>query len=243
MREIRFLCLAVSRREGGYCIAGIDIDSGAWIRPVKATTHGALEFLDVYIPDERTKKSRVMKPFDIMRLTLGDSIKSPGQPENWTLASPSATKVISHASDDRAHLETLRKLVEPSESFSFLFGTDNNKVPHAAIEKEAISHSLLLVRPKDLSWVRTTNIRNKPRIEGAFNFGKRNIHYSLPITDIEWESALLQQTKDTQVIYEEDSPGMTTTSEILLTVSLGDHFPETGYHYKLIAGVLLLPKR
>jgi hypothetical protein len=242
MREIRFLCLAVSRREGGYCVAGIDLDSAAWIRPVKAATHGALGLLDVYILDERSNTSRIMKPLDIALLTLGEIAGSSGQPENWTLVSSSAAKVVSRVTDDPPSLETLRKMVQPSDSFSLLFGTEGNKVHHSSLERESISHSLLLIRPKNLSWVRTTNFRNKPRIEGQFRFGHRNIFYSLALTDIEWESALLKGSTNRQVIHGEDSPGMTPNSEILLTLSLGDRFPETGYHYKLIAGVLLLPK-
>lgn len=42
MRESRFLCLAVSRKMNGYCIAGIDMDSGEWVRPVCADSYGEL---------------------------------------------------------------------------------------------------------------------------------------------------------------------------------------------------------
>jgi hypothetical protein len=35
---------------------------------------------------------------------------------------------------------------------------------------------------------------------------------------------------------------MNVVAEILLTISLGDLFEKTQCHYKLIAGVLLLPK-
>ena len=277
MREIRFLCLAVSKREGGVCIAGIDIDSGKWIRPVSTTTHGALDYgqINVFDPAAQTNPAivqlrmrgaslkgqnfaadseymnrlqheRTLKKLDIVRLRLGEPVGTKAQPENWELLPPKESKGsydLLSCFDGRKHSEMLWKLIQPSESFSLIFGTENNKVHHEAIEKETLSHSLLLIHPKNLSWVRTTDFNNNPRIEGHFGFGKRNIRYFLPVTDVDWKYSLLQATERTTQLDSDESPGMNAESEIVLTISLGENFDKTNSHYKLIAGVLLLPKR
>src|ERR1700761_3892328 len=118
MREIRFLCLAVSRRPGGHCIAGIDIDSGEWIRPVTPTTHGALDHAQIKIFDpavqtnpvlvsyclnalgkgqhfaanrdyvNRLQHERTLQKLDIAVLRLGEPFGTKAQPENWELLPP-----------------------------------------------------------------------------------------------------------------------------------------------------------
>jgi hypothetical protein len=246
MRESRFLCLAVSRRDGGTCIAGIDIDTGEWIRPINAKNQGALWDLEVVAKDRRTGELRMMAVLDLVNLRLGEPVGANGQPENWTLHSSSTAEpfsVLTRASQDPAVVARVRELAEDDGPFSLIFGTSDNRVSHSAIEKDPIPRSLCLIRPKKLTWVRTTNFKNKPRIEGQFDFGRRNTRFCLPLTDIVWEPLLLQQTLKASSLDATESPGMDENSELLLTVSLGDHFKETGYHYKLIAGVFLIPRK
>jgi hypothetical protein len=59
----RLICLANSRRDGGRCVAGIDIDSGLWIRPLPPRG-GA-------IPEEKTfLGGRLFAPLDVIELEL-----------------------------------------------------------------------------------------------------------------------------------------------------------------------------
>jgi hypothetical protein len=245
MRESRFLCLAVSRRDGGNCIAGVDVDTDVWIRPVNPKNHGALHDFEIVVKDHKTRKLRMMAPLDLMQMRLDEPVGSSGQPENWTLAAaPSGEPypVLCQVEDDPLLAAKVRDLEQQYGQFRLIFGTPDNKVAHIAIEKEPVPHSLCVVRPKNLIWVRTTNFRNNPRIEGHFDFGKRNTRYCLPLTDIAWEPKLLKQTLTKTTVDASESAGMKADTEILLTISLGDHFKEKGFHYKLIAGVLLLPK-
>jgi len=62
------------------------------------------------------------------------------------------------------------------------------------------------------------------------------------LTDVTWEPKLLDLTAKTHSLDASEVPGVGAQHEILLTVSLGDLFKTTQCHYKLIAGVLLLPK-
>lgn len=84
MHQVRFLCLAVGRRDGGSCIAGIDLDSGRWVRPVHPQTHGALADHELIVRDGETLK--MMAPLDVLQLRLGAYAGSNAQPENWDMA-------------------------------------------------------------------------------------------------------------------------------------------------------------
>ncbi len=246
MRESRFLCLAVSRRDGGNCIAGVDVDAGTWVRPVNPKNRGALRDFEIVVKDHRTRKLRMMAPLDLIKLDLEMPVGNDGQPENWTLSPASGGEefsVLCQAGDDPFLVTVVRNLADASNSFNLIFGTPDNKVAHSEIEKEPISHSLCVVRPSNLTWFRSADFHNRPRIEGHFDFGRRNTRYYLPLTDIAWEPKLLEQTLRKPIANASELLGVDIDAEILLTVSLGDHFKEKGYHYKLIAGVLLLPTR
>jgi len=238
MHECRFLCLAVSRRDGGNCIAGIDLDSGKWIRPVPTKNRGALGDAEIVVKDHKTQKLRIMAPLDVIHLHLDEPVGNNGQPENWTLIRESGREpypVLCQANDDSPLVTRVKELADANGPFSLIFGTPDRKIPHSAIANEPIPHSLCVIRPKNLIWIRTTDFNNRPRIEGRFDFGKWNARYCLPLTDIAWEPKLLQQTLN--------SPRMDAVAEILLTISLGDLFEKTQCHYKLIAGVLDLLKK
>lgn len=245
MHESRFLCLAVSRKMNGYCIAGIDMNSGDWVRPVSADSYGELGSREITVQDHGAKHPRLMRPFDVVHLRLSRHEDKIGQPENWILnLDPKAVpySVLVQGPNNRSILAQIRDLAEQSSSSSLLLGTQGKEISRREIQKEPPHHSLCVIRPRNLKWVRTTNFKNKPRIEGWFDLGGRNIRYSLSLTDIVWEARLLELMAEGQAFEASEVPGIDPRLEILLTISLGDLFEKTQCHYKLIAGVLLIPK-
>ena len=246
MREVRFLCLAVSRKMSGYCIAGIDLDSGEWIRPVLPSSYGELGSNEIMVKDPGARTPRLMRTLDVVSLRLGKRVGSLGQPENWILELDSRVRpaaVLGRGADDASSLAGIRDVAKQSSSSSLLLGTAGKEIAHREIEKEPLSSSLCVIRPKELTWVGTTSFKNKPRIEGWFDFGGRNVRYYLSLTDVAWETKLLALIANGQSLDASKVPGVDVSLEVLLTISLGDLFDKTQCHYKLIAGVLLLPKR
>lgn len=79
MAEI--ICLAVSRKHNHFCVAGIDLERHAWVRPVSDRYDGA-------IPEEMMRLPGGEKPclLDILEIPLTNR-QSAGefQPENWML--------------------------------------------------------------------------------------------------------------------------------------------------------------
>jgi hypothetical protein len=246
MIESRFLCLAVSRKMNGYCIAGIDMDSGKWIRPVSAHSHGELWNPEVMVKEHGVKNPRPMRPLDIVQLRFSKYVGNAGQPENWMLDPNSAVvpiPILGNAVNDMSSLEQIRGLADQSSSLSFLNRTPGKEISHREIEREPLSNSLCVVSPTNLAWTRTTSFKNRPRIEGQFDFGGRNTRCYFSLTDVVWEAKLLELTANGQTLDAYEVPGVNANLEILLTISLGDLFETTQCHYKLIAGVLLLPRR
>jgi hypothetical protein len=230
----------------GYCIAGIDVDSGEWIRPVSPYNYGEFVGREITVEGHRTPSPRLMETFDVIRLRLSKQAGNSGQPENWELDLSSKSlphAILSQGAKDISVLAQIRNLTKQSSSSSLLLGTQGKEISHREIQKEPLSRSLCVIRPKGLTWVRTTNFKNKPRIEGSFDLGERNVRYYLSLTDVPWETKLLAMTVNGQTLDASEVPGIDANFEILLTISLGDLFEKTQCHYKLIAGVLLLPKK
>lgn len=246
MHESRFLCLAVSRKLGGNCIAGIDLDSGKWIRPVGAYGNGELGNNDIIVKYPGPQRARLMKPLDVVRLYIDKYVGNSGQPENWTLSLKSDKlphSILGQVIDNPLHIARIRNLAEAASLFSDLFGNTSDRIKHRDIEKDPVSHSLCVIRPKHLDFRSTTTFRGKPCIDGHFQIGSRTppCLYSLRLTDTEWEPKLLGVIPEGETFDASELPGIDAKTEILLTISLGDLFDKTQCHHKLIAGVLLLP--
>lgn len=74
------IVLTSSYKHEGRCIAGIDINSGEWIRPISSnrTIEGAVPLDDLKYED-----GTMVKIFDVVRITMRHAIPTAVQPENW----------------------------------------------------------------------------------------------------------------------------------------------------------------
>lgn len=118
----RIICLANSYKHGGRCIAGIDRDTGKWIRPVPNTKSKAIT-LDMRLIDRKEPQM-----LDILEIALEDSGPDEGcQPENRLLKTGKWKKVgrvtaqdlLQYCEDDSVILHNHQEYVSP-EFFSTL---------------------------------------------------------------------------------------------------------------------------
>ncbi len=63
----RLVCLANSRKHGAYCVAGIDVDTGRWVRPVSELDDGRVERRTMQIGET------IPRPGDLIEIPLADS--------------------------------------------------------------------------------------------------------------------------------------------------------------------------
>ena len=119
---VQLICLANSWREGGRCVAGIDRQTGVWVRPVPYGG-GA-------IPEERTwlKRTwfsgRFLAPLDVVDLDLeAPTFATRFQSENrrvrtwnWRLVGQvKAAEVLDYCSQAKHVLHGAGRVVEPSQ--------------------------------------------------------------------------------------------------------------------------------
>ncbi len=113
----KIVCLANSYKEGGRCIAGIDLDTSEWVRPVSNQAGGTLPADDV----------SSISILDVVEVSLGGDAPDEGcQPENrlicgnWKKIGKMEPKdLLDYCEDDRVILHNSEKSI-PIEDFRTL---------------------------------------------------------------------------------------------------------------------------
>lgn len=219
MAARQILCLALSKREGGLCFAGIELISGVWIRPVNGPSHGALQYYQCLAKDAdgHMREPRVL---DIVEMDLLSPSPKLGQPENWLVGTEpwrlvgrvSSAALLGHITSDPELFRGYERFVSVSE-----------------VESRPPLESLRLVSPENLTWFAEETRYRKRRIRGRFSIC--GSPYDLPLTDEAFE----KQLSDVELY--KCRPHDSRMS-VLLTLSLSDVWTEQMRRYKLIAGVV-----
>ena len=78
--EREIVILAVSEKNSDYCVAGIDIATGEWLRPYSSNreTHGAVPLEHITYAD-----GSHVKLFDVIRINFRENCRNAMQPENF----------------------------------------------------------------------------------------------------------------------------------------------------------------
>src|SRR6266700_4124926 len=114
---VKMVCLANSWRPGGHCVAGIDLDTGEWIRPVPKGAKA--------IPDPATHFGKHdLAPLDIIELEIAISKSTTKyQRENrivtssgWKLIGTlKAADVMKYCDKSTSVLHSSSKIVDPAD--------------------------------------------------------------------------------------------------------------------------------
>lgn len=228
VKNIDFLCLANSYKEGGRCVAGLDIDTGEWIRPVSNEEKGELHrhhYLTVDGNDPDT--------LDTMNIYLDHASPIDYQPENWEIMNES-WKLL----DEGLNSRNRTVLNEAFHDNSKLFGDTNNSIEYNKIKRQPIDSSLELIQPNHPQvYLKNRNDR-KDQVRVIFEID--DVEYDLPITDPEWIDRIRsEKTGIEELKYEPISIYLDENTDPALTVSLGT--PYNGRCYKLVAAIIPIP--
>jgi hypothetical protein len=209
-----FVCLANSFKEGGRCIAGIELSTSGlpiiqngepkWIRPVSNDGHGE-------VPTHLVSHINIL---DIVEIDIIDSIPDGFQAENVSF-DPNSLRVIGRYSTDQ-----LTNLC--NANLQTLFGNRGGAVtPDNALN---LNYSLAMIEPVQPQIVeKIYEGSNSPKLRLSFTFN--NIRYELPITD----PIFLNQYKTNKNIL--------VDKNLLLSISLG--VVHENWHSKLVAGIII----
>lgn len=209
------LCLANSRKLGGKCVAGIDLATKKWIRPVNAGG-GALSGSDIRFSD-----SLIPKPLDIVKIPILRPEPLYYQPENWVINHEYYWSKIGNAD--------ISNLKEYLDDDRYILFNEYDALDADVISRKPINKSLVLIRVNPVIFRKTFNTSGRPQIRAIFNYKDNN--YNLVVTDTEWESIFLK--RDGQYWDMGDYP---FERDFYFIIGLGEVFRR--YHYKLVVTVI-----
>lgn len=211
----RFLCLATSRKLGGFCVAGKLITSsgfGSWVRPVSAHGQGELRYDEIGL--EGGGSARVA---DILEIPFGAEVPVGAQSENRAV---SANLPWRH--EGVASWETLQTLADsPATLWANGWHPFHDRLPASAARAFKYSLCLLHVAQVRLRFLRDA----RDRVKARALFDHMGVRYSLCVTD-----------PAVAALAERHSGQECMVDDTLLCLSLTQPFQ--GYCYKLVSAVI-----
>lgn len=200
IREVAIL--TKSSKNGGHCVAGIDLENSKWIRLVSDNedTHGALSNEDI-----KYSSCGYCQPLDVVRVAVKQYDPTKRQPENALIDSTKRWEKIR-----TIRIEDVRK-IHHAEQHDFLFGDTNAFITEAVIN--TLNHSLVLVEVTNFTIVQHVEPRRKTKA----NFTYRGNQYSnMSVTDPKYYS----------------TPDLWHTEKAMLVISLPDSPLDGNQYYK-----------
>jgi hypothetical protein len=220
--EVEFLCLAYSRKRGGRCLAGIQMNNGGWIRPVGDDL------------DRAISKKIQAKIGDVLSVSLGNVCPKPHQPENrrlhrlWYKPWHKLCRRVGRLKQEE-FLDRLKAYVYEEQ---WLLGDYQDRIGEEQFLNTPAEASLALIEPEHLQWLIQTSRSGRRQTRAIFSW--KGANYNLVVTDPEWEL----QLKDLTVGCHEHMALNMAGQKAFLTISLSEPF--NGFCYKLVAAVIVL---
>ena len=215
------ICLASSRKHGGYCIVGKEIKYarvGNWVRPIKH--NGPLQYEDIVYENESPPSI-----LDIIKIPILHPEPKDYQKENVVINTNE--RWVKNGRYDNLNL---KKICDPVETIwinGYSTGHGNNdKIPYE-IAKTNVQSSAILIMVTDMA-IRVKSEYNKMTVRANFNYN--GIKYDLAITD-----------KEIEDIYKNKGPGDYAQKDrkSYLCISLALPYERDNHAYKLVAGMII----
>lgn len=220
--------LANSLRMGGHCIAGKDLNTGEWVRPINHGNFNRSDMSAFNDQDLRKMYGRSDGPqlLECVRIGFLKACPSPCQPENEYVDKES-WKYLGMFERDK-----IAKIVDEGPP-QWLGQRDMvadrlDRISGDYIEKHPLSSSLIFLKlqrsKNEMKFIPDTDYNGRARKRMKFLYGGRR--YSLVVKDIRNLNPLADGVK------EEIIP------DTYATLGLTEKYPKTGAHYKLVVGLI-----
>jgi len=223
----RVLCLANSYKHDHRCVAGLNLVTKKWVRLVGRQVPGCLTIKEICYAD-----GEEVALLDVFEAELGEECGSNSHPEDVFVTGEPWRPIRRF---DQPH--DARFLADYVSKGPALLQGYGDRVYGRKIAGTPVERSLELIHPDNLWWwIREENGKRKNR--AIFRLGSvMRACYDLAVTDPRWlvQLKLLPAGIYPHALFFKEKPPRT-----LLTVSLSEPFE--GFHYKLVAGVILLPQ-
>lgn len=168
--ELNVLILTMSSKYKKYCVVGIDIDNGKWVRLVSndEKSHGALSKKNISY-----RNNTICKPLDIVTVSIIKDKPLKYQPENVLIDCDSSWNKIRSID-----IHELIKFHEP-EKHDFIFGDTCPYIKEWVIQH--VGSSVVLVEVYNLNIYHTLDRKTKAKF--TYN---GNVYNNISVTDPEY---------------------------------------------------------
>jgi len=213
------ILLAVSKKYGKYCVAGVDRYTGQWYRLISNDTgsHYALSEQEI-----RLSTGELSQKLDIVKVKLWDKAISYFQTENYLISRGCPWEKLGEASIDSV------KEIHPPNQADYIFYNTCRKLAKEQYMSMPVSEiqSLMLICPQK-GIVRIQDSDKGRHIAIKLSY-KDHEYEPLPVTDLEFIQ-LCATLKAGEYPMQRPS---------LMLLSVGECYEKDDHHYKLIAGIM-----
>lgn len=211
------IILTKSDKNGGYCVAGIDINSKELIRLVSEDekTDFALSLEDITY-----KNKSIMHPLDKITVELKGKQNSINQPENYIIDNTKSFQKIGEC--DKGIIENYI-MNKP-----YIFYNSRNCVTNGELEKISNKYSLILFKVNKINLWKDNYKEN--RITASFIYNQQEYKY-IKITDYELTKRYYN------IVCEQGKRPYIINNPLLIMSLTGRPFKDKGY-FKLIANII-----
>lgn len=204
--------LAKSSKHSEYCIAGIDINSGEWIRPVSNNIYNEGS---VPIADATYSNGQEVQVLDVVRIKVHKHSPTISQPENYTYDNSVKWEKIDSWKLDRV-LE-LRGYDSPYNVF-YNSGKDVDEIELNG------NNSLLLL-----------NVKNSCVFIKTFDDGNSKVQFNFEYNGINYKYFKISDTKVKNNYLDKCDGSYMFRKDLTVVFSLTDKYDRTGKYYKMVA--------
>ena len=211
--EKKIIILTKSKKHSGYCVAGIDYETGEWIRLVSSDseTEGAVPREDLQYSNGET-----LEVYDIIMCRLLRKCGTIVQPENCLYDETMKWEKVGKSNFD----EVIK--IHGYDSVDYVFENEDTKLP--ADWKFSGNPSLCLLKVKDASiWVKT--------------FEDKKISLNFTYDDIQYKYMSISQI-DLLNYYKNKTDDSYPLGTVTVVFSLTDKYYWNGKYYKVVAQIL-----
>jgi len=217
--EKKIICMGNSYKNGGRCLAGIEVrhsENGYkvvrtnegfpnWVRPVMDNGNNG-------IPEILVGSFSML---DVLSVEVTDAVPVGAHCENVHFSSIRKIGRIGQNTNNLTPLcDTYHNLI---------FGNRGKAVPNEVFINGG--YSLMFIKPENPQII--TQIDENNREKFRIQFSHNGVEYNLPLTDAKYIDDLHAKIRQR---------GLRNTGELYLTLSLGVNYSD--WHYKLVAGVI-----
>lgn len=211
--EKKIIILTKSKKHSGYCVAGIDYETGEWIRLVSSDseTEGAVPWEDLQYSNGET-----LEVYDIIMCRLLRKCGTIVQPENCLY-----DETVRWEKVGKSNLDEVIK-IHGYDSVDYVFENEDTKLSADWIFSG--NPSLCLLKVKDASvWVKT--------------FEDKKISLNFTYDDIQYKYMSISQI-DLLNYYRNKTDDSYPLGTVTVVFSLTDKYYWNGKYYKVVAQIL-----